>query len=98
MRVKKEKFELNFINNKLDLEKAAKNLIAMAYTHPERIERSLEGGKCNKFPDLPPKRQATPRKLNALLGEFCVHHCALNFEVSNINYPPYFFCHLNRCN
>lgn len=70
VKVKNKRMEQNFVDNKLNLEKAAKNLTAMAWTHAERLERSLEGGRSNKYPDAKPKQQATPKKVNAVLGNY----------------------------
>lgn len=55
-------------DDKGDLIKLSKNLAALAWTTSQREERSLEGGINNRFPEAPPKKAATPRKINACLG------------------------------
>lgn len=55
-------------DSKGDISKISKGMTSLAWTVSQREERSLEGGKSNRFPNAPAKKAATPAKVNACLG------------------------------
>ena len=66
--VDKAGLQKNFEEHKGDIPKFAKSMAALTWTTTQREERSLEGGKNNRFPNAPAKKAVTPRKVNACLG------------------------------
>lgn len=60
--------ERNLTDYKEDYTKLSKALATLTWTTTQREERSLEGGKNNRFPNAPSKQAATPAKLNTCLG------------------------------
>lgn len=71
--VDKAGLQKNFEEHKGDIPKFAKSMAALTWTTTQREERSLEGGKNNRFPNAPAKKAATPRKVNACLGVLKAH-------------------------
>lgn len=69
IKVKQDAFEKNFEENKLNLIAATRNLVTLTWSKDQRLDRSLEGGVNNKFPDQPAKKMATPTKVMAVLGK-----------------------------
>lgn len=67
----------NLEDNKGDLNKISKGMAALTWTAAQRQERSLEGGRNNRFPDAPAKKAATPRKINACIGTLYLHNAPL---------------------
>ncbi|KAE8742808.1 hypothetical protein FOCC_FOCC011666 [Frankliniella occidentalis] len=63
-----ESFRKNFKDNRLDMDKAAKNMTSMVWSRSERLSRSLEGQGTNRFKDSTPKQPATPAKVQVILG------------------------------
>jgi len=68
--VDKKGFEKELKDHKGDVQKISKGMAALTWTASQREERSLEGGKSNRFPNAKPKKAATPLKVNTCLGMY----------------------------
>lgn len=66
----KSGLERNLSEHKGDVQKLSKAIATLAWTVSQREERSLEGGKNNRFPNAPAKKAATPSKVNTCLGVY----------------------------
>ncbi|KAJ1519108.1 hypothetical protein ONE63_011349 [Megalurothrips usitatus] len=55
-------------NNKVNVTKMAQNLAMQTWSKKERVDRSLDGKKRNRFPNTPVKQAATPSKVKAIIG------------------------------
>lgn len=82
--------------NRADPCRAARTLTTQTWTVTERASRSLDGLQSNRFPEASPKAQATPKKVNAILGKFV--HCLTLYLLT----LPYFTLvkvfRINTCN
>ncbi|KAK3931059.1 Rho-associated protein kinase 1 [Frankliniella fusca] len=68
VKINDESFRKYLKDNHLDIENATKNLTSMVWSRSERLARSLEGQRCNRYKNKSPKQPATSVKVHVVLG------------------------------